>query len=230
MCTKNDMMYSFWHVECNKQIFFHFGSFFPNIWKYYPFTINEDHMIYGSWNIMCNTKFVVTLGHFLLFSPCRPRKSKFWKIKKITGDVIILHVCTITDKHVMYAFSFFVILHCFLPFYPPDNPENLNIGKMKKNTWRYAHFTNVYHKWQSYDVWFLRYWVGQTDFFPILGHFLPFYRTKNLQNQNFEKLKKTYHFTNVYHEWQSYHIWFLRYGVNEQTFLSFCTVFCPCIP
>ena len=25
------------------------------------------------------------------------------------------------------------------------------------NAWRYYHFTNVHHKWQSYDVWFLRY-------------------------------------------------------------------------
>ena len=28
------------------------------------------------------------------------------------------------------------------------------------------------------------------NFFVILGHFLPFYSTYNLQNQNFEKMKK----------------------------------------
>ena len=41
----------------------------------------------------------------------------------------------------------------------------------------------------SYDVWFLRYGVQQTEFFVILDHFLPFYPSNNLKNQNFEKLK-----------------------------------------
>ena len=86
--------------------------------------------------------------------------------------------------------EFFVILGHFLPFQPPDNLENQNF-KIKKNTWRYYHFTHVYHKWQSYDVWFLRYEAWWTEFFVILDCFLPFYRTNNPKNQNFEKLKKT---------------------------------------
>ena len=57
---------------------------------------------------------------------------------------------------------------------PPNNPENQNFEKMGKNAWRYHHFTQVYHKWQSYDVWFLRYEEQPTEFFVILGHFLPF--------------------------------------------------------
>ena len=61
---------------------------------------------------------------------------------------------------------------------------------MKKSSCRYYHITQVYHKWQSYDLWFLRYWVQQTDFFVILGHFLSFYPTNNSQNQNSEKMKK----------------------------------------
>ena len=48
----------------------------------------------------------------------------------------------------------------------------------------------MYHKWQSYDVWFLRYGVQQTEFFIILDHFLPFYHPNNPKNQNFEKMKK----------------------------------------
>ena len=31
----------------------------------------------------------------------------------------------------------------------------------------------------------------QTEFFVILGHFLPFYPPDDPENQNFEKLKKT---------------------------------------
>ena len=47
----------------------------------------------------------------------------------------------------------------------------------------------MYHKWQSYNVWFLRYGARQTEFFLILEHFMPFYPTNNPKNQNFEKIK-----------------------------------------
>ena len=30
--------------------------------------------------------------------------------------------------------QFFLILHLFLPFYPPNNPENQNFEKMKKSS------------------------------------------------------------------------------------------------
>ena len=32
----------------------------------------------------------------------------------------------------------------------------------------------MYHKWRSYDIWFLKYKVQRTEFFVILDHFLPF--------------------------------------------------------
>ena len=50
----------------------------------------------------------------------------------------------------------------------------------------------MYHKWQSYDVCFLRYRVRQTEYFVILNHFLPFYSPNNPKNQNFEKLIKSF--------------------------------------
>ena len=37
----------------------------------------------------------------------------------------------------------------------------------------------------------LRYEVQRTEFFIILGHFLPFYAPNDVENQNFEKMKKT---------------------------------------
>ena len=92
--------------------------------------------------------------------------------------------------------------------------------KNEKNSWRH-HFSHAYHKWQSY-IWFLRYGAWRTEFFVISDHFLNLYPTKNLENQNFEKLKKIpwryYDFTNVYHKWQPYDIWFLRYGVELAEF------------
>ena len=56
---------------------------------------------------------------------------------------------------------------------------------------RYYPFTKVYHKWRSYDVWFLRYKARRTGFFVILGHFLPYDPPNNMKNQNFEKMKYT---------------------------------------
>ena len=49
----------------------------------------------------------------------------------------------------------------------------------------------MYHKWQPYDVWFLRYEAWQIIFFVILDCFLPCYPPNNPKSQNFEKLKKT---------------------------------------
>ena len=73
-------------------------------------------------------------------------------VQKTLGDIIILHICTINDNHMMYGSGdmerkreFFVILDHFLPFYPPNNPKNRNFEKLKEKTWRY-HFTRVYHK------------------------------------------------------------------------------------
>ena len=51
-------------------------------------------------------------------------------------------------------------------------------------------YIHVYYKWRSYDIWFLKYKVRQTEIFNILGHFLLFQPLGNLENQSFEKLKK----------------------------------------
>ena len=93
---------------------------------------------------------------------------------------------------------------------------------MKKSIWRCHHFIQVYPKLQSYDVCLLRYGVRQTAFFVILDHFLPFYPHNNLENKNFEKMKKNfwryYHFTHVYHIRKSYDVWLLRYGAQQTDF------------
>ena len=88
-----------------------------------------------------------------------------------------------TDRIFCHSRTVFALL-------PPNKPKNQNFEKMKKYNWRYYHFTNVYHKWQSYDVRFLRYRTRQTEFFVILGHILPFYPPKGLKNQNLKKWKR----------------------------------------
>ena len=84
--------------------------------------------------------------------------------------------------------EFLVILGYFLPFDPPNNLK-IKVFKKWKKSRRYYHFTLVYHKWQSYDVWFLRYGAWQTEFFVSLDHYF-LYPTVNPKNQNFKKMKK----------------------------------------
>ena len=98
-----------------------------------------------------------------------------------------------------------------------SNLKNQNFEKMKneKNTWRYYHFTYVYQKWQSYDVWFLRYWVRLMEFFCYLGPFFALLPPKQTEKSKFWKKEKTtwryYHFKQLYHKRQSYGVWFLTY-------------------
>ena len=68
-------------------------------------------------------------------------------------------------------------------------PQKLKFAKNVQKASRYYLFTHVYHKWKSCDVWFLRCQVQQTEFFVILGHFLPFYFTP-LTIQKIKILKK----------------------------------------
>ena len=82
------------------------------------------------------------------------------KWRKKNGDIILFHMCTIKKDHIIHGswnirhngqnfLSFWTI---FCPFIPsPNNPKNQNFEKMKKNSW--------IHKWQSYDIWFLRHGV-----------------------------------------------------------------------
>ena len=67
--------------------------------------------------------------------------------------------------------SFWII---FCPFTPPYGPRKSKFWKYENNTWRYYHFTNVYHKWQSYNIWFLRYEVQWTEFLSFWTIFRPF--------------------------------------------------------
>ena len=105
-------------------------------------------------------------------------------------------MCTINKDHMIY--SFWDITHngqSFLSFWAIFHPltflttQKFKILKKWKNAWRY-HFTLVYQKWQSYDVWFLRHWVQQTEFFVILGYFLPFHPIIKPEKLKFWKNEK----------------------------------------
>ena len=151
---------------------------------------------------------LVILGHFLPFYPLKPQKLKFWKIKKFDGDIIILHVYQ-KSQYMMYGswdtewdrqnfLSFWAI---FCPFTTPLMIPKIKIlKKYEKNARKCYPFTYMYSKRRSYDIWFQKYKVGQTEIFVILGHFLPFQPLDKMENQNFKIEENTwtyYHFTQV---------------------------------
>ena len=117
----------------------------------------------------------------------------------------------------------FAILSTLLPpsSPPPPKKKNQNTEKMNKMPGDIILlYIHVYHKWRSYDIWFLKYKVWQTEIFVILGHFLSFQPLDNLANQNFDSEKNT---------WRYYHgSWDMK--CNRLNFFSFWTVFCPFTP
>ena len=139
-------------------------------------------MIYSSWDIEQHILKLVILTYFFPFYPPKnPKNQNFEKRKKAHGDNIILHICTI-NYNMMYGSwdmecdtqNFLSLWTVFCPF-TLLRTQKIKILKNEKKHWRYYQFTHVYHKWQSYDVWFLRNGVWQTDFFVILDLFLHFY-------------------------------------------------------
>ena len=152
----------------------------------------------------CETQNSLSFGLFFPFDTPPPHPpttqqnkiSKKWK--KTLSYIIILHMCTINDDHMMYGeiwcmtdrFFFFFHVEPFSPFYPTsDHNKNQNFEKMKKN-WKYYHFTHVYHKWQSYDVQFPRYETWWTEFFVTFNDFFIFCYFTHLTTQKIKIYKK----------------------------------------
>ena len=97
---------------------------------------------------------------------------------------IVPEILGVTDRY-------FCHFGPFLHFNPPYQPKISKFWKNFKNVWRYYHFTHVYHKLQSYDIWFLRYWgAQQTEFFVIFDKFLPIYPLKTWKIKILKKWKK----------------------------------------
>ena len=141
---------------------------------------------------------------------------------------IVPEISSATDR-------IFVILDHFLPFYLANNKKNQNFEKLKKNSWRYYHFTYAYHKWQLYNIWLLRYGAWQTEFFVIVDYFLPFCLHKNLKNEEFEKNEKTpgniiiWHKCTKNQDHMLHCSWDTTCDVCNSYFL-FCAIFCPFTP
>ena len=95
---------------------------------------------------MCNQSLLypLILRHFLPFYHSKNQKSKFWKNeKKVPRAIIILHMFTVNDYHMIYgssdtecdrqnSLSFWTIF-CRLPPSPPQTTQKIKIfGNIKK--------------------------------------------------------------------------------------------------
>ena len=59
----------------------------------------------------------------------------------------------------------------------------------------------VYHKWRSYNIWFLKYKVQQTGIFLILGHFCPFSTLTTQKIKNWKKHLQVLSFCTFAPQW-----------------------------
>ena len=176
-------------------------------------------MIYNFWDIEQYILKLVILGPFLLFYPSKNQKNHYFEKWKKLQEISSFYACvpkiTIIWYMVPEIWSEAGIIFChFGPYFallpPPTSPNDLknqNFEKRKKRKKKKMHgdiilwYIYMYHKWRSYDIWFLKYKVQQTEIFDILGHFLPFQLHDNLENQNFniEKSSWRYCFTHLHH-------------------------------
>ena len=130
-------------------------------------------------------------------------------MKKFAGDTI-LHMCTKNHNRMMYGSLRYGVrqaeffchsgqLFALLP--PPIMILKIKIKKMPGDI--ILLYIHVYHKWRSYDIWFLKYKVWQTEIFCHFGPFFAFSARDNLENQNFKIEINTwryYHFIHFYRE------------------------------
>ena len=127
MCTKsyNHMKYSSWDTELDRifsVILGYFLSFYPptpyqprkpkfwknetSIWRCHPFKLVQQKIrsydVYLLRHAVRHIKFFVIQIIFCSFTLLRTSKLTFGKMEKTPGDIILLHMCTINQDHMMY--------------------------------------------------------------------------------------------------------------------------------
>ena len=76
-------------------------------------------MIYGSWNIERDGQNFLSFWTIFYLFTLITQKVIILKKWQNSGYIIVLHKCTINENLMMYGLTkIFVILDCFLPFYP----------------------------------------------------------------------------------------------------------------
>ena len=130
-----------------------------------------------------------------------------------------------TDRSFCHFGPFFALLS-------PLQLEKSKFWKNEKDTWRYYNFTHDHHKWQSYDVWLLRYGAcnGQ-NFLSFWTSFSPFTTLTTWKVKILKKWKKNPGDIIILQKCtiNDNHMMYGSWDINRQNFLSFWTIFCPFI-
>ena len=119
-----------------------------NVWRYHHFTQLYQKLWlgailflrYGAWPMLL---LFFILGYFLPFYPSNsPKNENFKKMKKMPGDIIILHTCTKSYDYRLYCSWDMVHGTCnfyfwswaiFCPFTTPSSPPSpaITVQKIK---------------------------------------------------------------------------------------------------
>ena len=158
----------------------------------YMCIINENHMMYGSWNKRSNRqKFSTFWAIFWPFRPLTTWKMKILTLKKAPGDIIILHICTINDNHMIYdswdmeLYIIFCYSGPFIALLPHYGPRKSKFSKKMKKTPEDI----IILQTEMTIIWCMvsQIWSAMDRTFCHFGLFLPFHP---LTTQNFKILKK----------------------------------------
>ena len=161
---------------------------------------------------------------FALLPPMDRENQNFENMKLMSGDIIILHMCTINDNHMMNGSwdmecdrqNFLSIWTVFCPFTPPDNPKNKNFEKMNKRRGDIIilHMCSIDENHRMYGPWYME--PDRQNFLSFWTVFCPFTILTTAKIKILKNWKKNtwryYHFTQVYQKSWSYATLFLRYN------------------
>ena len=140
-------------------------------------------MIYSSCDTEQNRLQLIIFDHFFPFYPPKNPTNR---------DIIILHLCTKNLQFLSYRLrkTDFLSYWAIFALLSPNDPKYQNFEKMKKlpGDIILLHI-HVHHKWRSYDIWF---WNARCNrhIFCHFGSFFALLPPINLDNRNFEKMKK----------------------------------------
>ena len=273
---KNSKKSEFWKNEksgLSERIFCHFGPFFALLppWKSpklkfgkickttwrYPFThVYHKWRSYNEWFFRYKahqTEFYIILGHLLPFDPSNhPKNQHFEKLKKLTADIIILHLCNTNNNHIMFGswgmecdrhnfLSFWTIFCSFASLTTPK----INILKKWKKYLRdiILHMCTRNENHMMYGSWDKEH--DRQNFFPIWTILCPFtplttqkIKIKKLKKQKQKKTKKNKNKQKtpgniiILHKYAKYHdhmlcSWDIACG--RCNYFSFWAIFCSFI-
>ena len=148
-------------------------------------------MIYSSIDIECDRLKLVFMGHFLPLYPLPLKTKKIRILKKLKKLQVISSFYACAPKPIIIwgmlpeiqsETDIISLSSCkFLPFYPPNNPENQNFENMKKAPGDVnLHISAKNHNHMMYASWDME--CDRHNFFVNFVYFLPFYPTVDPKN------------------------------------------------